>query len=83
MTIHLRLRYFAALRETIGASQEEWDLPPGATIALVRQSLITRYPATATIVVRCVAAHNRAFAPDDTALADGDEIVFLPPMAGG
>ncbi len=79
----IRLRYFAALREALGQTEEALDLPAAATIAQVRATLATRYPAIAPILVRCVAARNRAFAAEDAALAEGDEVVFIPPMAGG
>lgn len=81
--ITVRLRYFAALREAIGAEAESFALPDNATVATVRAHLAERYPAAQTVLARSVAARNRAFASDDTPLADGDEVVFIPPMAGG
>lgn len=77
------LRYFAALRETTGRDQELVELPETATLATARNWLTTQYPAIAAILPRCVAARNRTFAPDDTPLSAGDEVVFIPPMAGG
>lgn len=79
----IRLRYFAALRETLGQSEEPLELPIDATIAMVRATLAARYPAIAPILVRCVAARNHAFAAEGAVLAEGDEVVFIPPMAGG
>jgi molybdopterin converting factor small subunit len=32
---------------------------------------------------RLSAAVNRRYAPFDTTLADGDELVFVPPVSGG
>lgn len=79
----IRLRYFAALREITGRERDDLSLPPAATVATARDLLAHRYPAAAPLLARCVAARNRAFATDDTPLAAGDEVVFLPPMAGG
>jgi molybdopterin converting factor subunit 1 len=81
MTIHLR--YFAALREALGQTDETLAVPPGATVAQVRAALAARSPQIAAILARCVVARNRAFAPEDAVLAEGDEVVFIPPMAGG
>jgi molybdopterin converting factor subunit 1 len=81
MMIHLR--YFAALREAVGQTDEQLEVPQGTTLAAVRAMLTAHYPAIAPILMRCVAARNRAFAAEDTVLAEGDEVVFIPPMAGG
>lgn len=79
----ITLRYFAAIREITGRTHEVITLPPDATIADVRVWLAARYAALVPILDRCVAARNRAFAEPDTVLQEGDEVVFLPPMAGG
>lgn len=81
--MHVTLRYFAALREITGRTREDVTLPEAATLAAARAWLAAHYPAAAAVLPRCVAARNHAFAPDDTPLAAGDEIAFLPPMAGG
>jgi molybdopterin converting factor subunit 1 len=81
--ITVRLRYFAAVREAIGAETEDFSLPDAATVATARALLAERHPAAHAVLARCVAARNRAFAPDDAPLAEGDEVVFIPPMAGG
>ena len=79
----IRMRYFAALREAVGQTEEALELPDGATVAQARTYIATRYPATAPVLTRCVAARNHAFAAEDAALHEGDEVVFIPPMAGG
>lgn len=79
----ITLRYFAVLREIMGRTTEDVTLPAGTSIGDVRAMLANRVELLQDILPRCVAARNRAFAEDDTLLADGDELVFLPPMAGG
>jgi molybdopterin converting factor subunit 1 len=81
--MEIRLRYFAALREMIGIDSETFTLPDGATIADVRTALIARHPAVEVVLARCVVARNHAFAAEETPLAANDEVVFIPPMAGG
>ena len=81
MQVHCR--YFAALREHVGREKETLALPVAATIGAARAELIARHPTLAPILARCVAACNHTFADDATILADGDELVFIPPMAGG
>ncbi len=79
----ITLRYFAALREITGRTSELVELAPDATMADARAWLIQRYPTLAPVLDRCVAARNRTFVDVTTPLVAGDEIAFLPPMAGG
>lgn len=81
--MHIHLRYFAALRETTNRDGEDVELPDGATPAAARDLLAERYPALAGILPRCAVAINRAYAPAETRLRDGDELAFIPPLGGG
>lgn len=81
--MQITFRYFAALRESLGRDRETVSLPEGATITEARVWLSTTHPAIAPILSRCLASRNRDFATDTTLLMEGDEVVFIPPMAGG
>ena len=78
-TIHIQ--YFAVLRELAGRSQE--TVPTDAeTAAQLYAELVERYgfslrPEQIRVVV------NDAFGEFTAILRDGDEVVFLPPLAGG
>ncbi len=81
MRVHLR--YFAALREATGRATDELELPAGASVATARAALAERYPAVSGLLPRCVAAVNRAYVTAEAPLAEGDELVFVPPLGGG
>jgi molybdopterin synthase sulfur carrier subunit len=81
MRVHVR--YFAALREKVGKDAEDLDVCAGAMVSQARAALIERYPQLASTLARCAAAVNRAYASAETALNDGDELVFIPPLGGG
>jgi molybdopterin converting factor subunit 1 len=81
MQVHVR--YFAALREKVGKDTEDLSIPAGATVGQARVTLIERYPQLASTLEGCAAAVNRAYASAETALAEGDELVFIPPLGGG
>jgi sulfur-carrier protein len=81
--MRVRFRYFAALRERIGRQDEEMELPAGATVEQARELLAERYPAVANVLPRCAAALNRTYVATDAPLAEGDELVFVPPLGGG
>jgi len=81
MLIHMR--YFASLREIVGANQEELRVPEEATVTAIRSLLLTRYPMLENALARAVCAVNHQYVPAETLLHEGDEIVFIPPVGGG
>ncbi|MGH2504059.1 MAG: MoaD/ThiS family protein [Ktedonobacterales bacterium] len=83
LDMQVRIRYYAALREAVGAAEEALDLPDGATVAQARALLSERQPALAALLPACAAAVNRGYAPADAPLSEGAELVFIPPLGGG
>ncbi|HVZ74591.1 MAG TPA: molybdenum cofactor biosynthesis protein MoaE [Polyangia bacterium] len=75
--------YFAVLRERVGAERETLDVPAPGDVAAARAALATRHPAIAPLLPIVRSAVNRAFVPDAHALAEGDELALIPPVAGG
>ncbi len=81
----LQVRYFASLREALGAS-EAVELPEGATLGALRETLLARGGRHAEVLsrgraVRC--ALNQAMSDESALLADGAEVAFFPPVTGG
>ncbi len=77
----LRLQYYALLREQAGRQSESVDTEartPAALYAELSERHGFRLPASQLRV-----AVNAAFADWESALRDGDEVVFIPPVAGG
>jgi molybdopterin converting factor subunit 1 len=81
--MNITIRYFARYREVTGRPSEGFALSDGATVAQAGQALIARYPDLAELLPRSIYAVNRQYRPADTPLREGDELVFIPPMAGG
>lgn len=77
----LRLRYYATLREAARRAEETVDTR-AATPAALYDELRARH-GFALGRAQLQVAVNSAFADWDRALADGDEVVFIPPVAGG
>ena len=80
----IRVRFFASLREAVGA--DSLELPHQANIeallGLLRERLSeTAYRAISAENVRL--AVNQEITSVTTALRDGDEVAFLPPITGG
>ncbi len=77
----LRLRYYATLREEAGRAAESLDTAASTPAALYAE-LAGRYGFRLSQAQLQVAV-NSAFSDWDRALADDDEVVFIPPVAGG
>jgi molybdopterin converting factor subunit 1 len=76
----VRIQYYALLREQAGRSSEEADTSGDAGAlydALARRHGFTLARAQLRVAV------NGEFADWSRELADGDEVVFIPPVAGG
>ena len=83
----LELRFFASLREALGTSQENIDTPVSIkTIAELRSLLAQRGGVWAESLaegkaLRC--ALNHQMVDPNTALEEGVEVAFFPPVTGG
>ena len=81
----VKLRYFASIREAIGTSSESADTK-AATLGALREELIARGGAYAEALARGRAvrvALNQTMSDEGTALIDGAEVGFFPPVTGG
>lgn len=81
--MRIRLLHFASFREAAGRDEEVRDLPEGARISDLWTALAREVPLFSRFSSMPPAAVNREHAPGDAVLRDGDEVAFLPPVAGG
>jgi len=81
----VKVLYFAALRDALDCGEESVELNGAATLGELRAQLAGRGERwTALATTRNLRmARNQRMAPADTAIADGDEIAFFPPVTGG
>ena len=77
----IRLRYYALLREQAGRQDETVDTV-ARTPAVLYEELAARHGFRLPQAQLKVAV-NSAFSSWSSPLADGDEVVFIPPVAGG
>ncbi len=79
----IQLLLFGSLRESVGESRLEVELADGATVATLRTWLAERSEIVEKLGDRLAASINMEVADADDVLEDGDEVAFLPPVAGG
>ena len=81
----ITVRYFASLREALGAS-EAVTIAAGSTLGQLRDALIARGGAHADALARGRAlrcALNQVMADEATPVPDHAEVAFFPPVTGG
>lgn len=80
----LTVLYFAAVRDLVGKDEEVLELPASVTTigALASHLSAVRPPLEGRLkYVRF--ARNEEFAHENDAIAEGDTIALIPPVAGG
>lgn len=81
--MRIKVRLFAMLRQQAGWREREIDLPPDASIEDAWTAIAAAAPELAKSRASIRFARNREYASADQQLADGDELVLIPPVAGG
>ncbi|HEY6050143.1 MAG TPA: MoaD/ThiS family protein [Thermoanaerobaculia bacterium] len=81
--MRVRLLYFATFRDVAGRDREDRQMAEGARVADLWTELVGEMPGLARTGTMPPAAVNREYTAADTRLSEGDEVAFLPPVAGG
>jgi molybdopterin converting factor subunit 1 len=81
--MNLTVRLFATLKDRVGATQLEIEIPEAATVNDLLTTLIQRYPALEPALETIIVAVNQEFADQNHPLLPTDEIVLFPPVSGG
>ncbi len=79
----VQVRFFASYAELVGRSATAISLTLPATVGDVVRLVRERLPGARALPERPLAAVNLKHVRLDTAVQDGDEVAFLPPIAGG
>ena len=79
----MTIRLFARLRDLVGAGELTREVPSGATVRTVWDDLVRDFPQIAPYAESMSCAVNIEYARMTTAVSEGDEVAFLPPVSGG
>jgi molybdopterin converting factor subunit 1 len=81
--MRVTVRLFARLRDIVGASEFERDVPDGITAGTLWNLLATEHTELKRYRDAVSTAVNEEYVKMDRGLSDGDEVAFLPPVSGG
>ncbi|HEX8682314.1 MAG TPA: MoaD family protein [Ardenticatenaceae bacterium] len=81
--MQITVRLFAAYREAVGAKTVSLEVEAGATPRQAWEALSQQHERLRAFSATVVCAVNGDYASLNAPLRDGDEVAFLPPVAGG
>jgi molybdopterin synthase catalytic subunit/molybdopterin converting factor small subunit len=81
--MRLTVKLFGSLREEVGTNELPVEIPAGARVEDVRTLMAERLPAFERFSHRLAASVNLRLVGPEFELSEGDEVAFLPPVAGG
>jgi molybdopterin converting factor small subunit len=81
--VRVRVLYFASFRDAAGRAEEDRQVPDGTRVCDLWEILSREIPGFGRFDRMPPAAINRLTQPGHVPLEDGDEVAFLPPVAGG
>jgi molybdopterin synthase sulfur carrier subunit len=81
----IKVLFFARVREQLATDSLELQASDGLTTGLVRQQLANTDSLWAKVLAEdsILIAVNQQIVDGSTAVVDGDEIAFFPPVTGG
>jgi molybdopterin synthase catalytic subunit len=83
LPMRIELLHFASFRDAAGRDRESRELADGTRVSELWASLSREVPLFGRFPAPPPAAVNREYVSAETVLRDGDEVAFLPPVAGG
>ena len=83
MKNHVKLLFFATIRERMGLKLLELDVPDTLTIQGLKDKLAEEYPKVKESMKSVLITINREYAFDEAVIPPNAEIGMFPPVSGG
>jgi molybdopterin converting factor subunit 1 len=80
---HIKLLFFATIRDRAGTKSLELDIPVDMTIQELKAQLSTDYPNLKESMKSVLMTINREYAFDEAVVPENAEIGMFPPVSGG
>ncbi len=80
---HIKLLFFATLRERVGSRSLEMDVPLNMTVLELRERLSQQHPNLTESMKSVLISINQEYSFDDAVIPMNAEIALFPPVSGG
>ena len=80
--MRIKLKFFASIRELVGSSGEEIDIPEGTTVSSFLDEVRVNH-GPLRHMERILVAVNGEYVEPDVLLKKGDVVALFPPVSGG
>ena len=80
---HIKLLFFATIRDRAGTKSLEIDIPIDLTILGLKEKLSTDYPNLKDSMKSVLITITREYAFDDAVVPSNAEVALFPPVSGG
>jgi len=80
---HIKVLFFATLRDRAGTKSIEIDIADDLTIKGLKEKLSTDYPNLKESMKSVLMTINREYAFDEAVVPSNAEIALFPPVSGG
>jgi molybdopterin converting factor subunit 1 len=80
---HIKLLFFATIRDRAGTKSLEMDIPTEMTILELKERLVSEYPNLKESLHSVLMTINREYAFDEAVVPSNAEIALFPPVSGG
>ena len=80
---HVKLLFFATLRDRAGAKSMELDIPADLTIQGLKDKISNEFPKLKESMSSVLITINREYAFDEAVIPPNAELAMFPPVSGG
>ncbi|HET8562811.1 MAG TPA: molybdopterin converting factor subunit 1 [Candidatus Binatia bacterium] len=80
---HVKLLFFATLRDRAGTRSMELDIPSDLTIQGLKDKISDEYPNLQDSMKSVLITINREYAFDEAVIPPNAEVALFPPVSGG
>jgi molybdopterin converting factor subunit 1 len=80
---HIKLLFFATIRDRMGAKSLELDIPSDMTVDGLKEKLSADYPNLKESMHSVLITVNREYAFEEAVIPQNAEIGMFPPVSGG
>jgi molybdopterin synthase sulfur carrier subunit len=81
--MQITVKLFALMREKAGTDTIPLEVPAGAALTQAVATLVHQYPMLEPYIANTRFSVHMDFVDPETILAEGDELVLIPPVSGG